>query len=203
MTFVSLAAEPAQPAEPAPLPSTEPASPSVTPTVEPSSPPSAEPAQPAETAQPAEPAPQAEKEAAPISEPVSVTETGITGTSATGTIYKGDCQKGDAPFKEKTSVSIQKSGDSYNFTPAVGAVWTLPFDQIRGAIESKTGMWFYWYDTGGNTLSGFFKMDLSKSTLVGEINSSLTAYHNRPRDQQEEYKLKYQSYEQQAIKEAK
>ncbi|MBI2339055.1 MAG: hypothetical protein HYU99_01645 [Deltaproteobacteria bacterium] len=131
------------------------------------------------------PAPSAEGGSA---EPAPVAEQTLTVTDG---LYKAVCKSGNAPFKEKTKVSFQKSGDSYSI-----------LDQIRGAIEGEKGIWFYWYDAGGNTLSAFFKMDESKSSLASEINSAVTAHANRPRDQEAEYKARYQSYEQEAIKQA-
>lgn len=158
-------------------------------------------AEPAPTS--AEPAPTSDADTTPpagvSSEPSAPPPSG----SATGNLYTANYQSGNAPFKEKTKVTIQQSGDSYTFVPAVGEAWNIPLKDVRGAVESNSGVWFYWYDSGGSTLNGFFKMDLSKTTLAGEVNNAVAAYHNRPRDQEEEYRQKYQSYEEQAIKEAK
>lgn len=111
--------------------------------------------------------------------------------------------QGSAPFKKNAKIKITKSGDSFIFVPTRGDAWSLTLKQIRGAVQAKTGMWFYWFDANNNTLSGFFRIKGRLAELVGSINSSVNDYFQSPGRLDQKYKADYEAYKKKALREAK
>ena len=116
--------------------------------------------------------------------------------------FKANYRKGSAPFSEKTKVKISKSGDTLVFAPHKGEAWSLHLKKVRGAIEGKTGFWFYWFDANNNTLNGFFRMKDNIAELVGMINTSVNDYFQQPMRAQQRYRSDFESYKEKALKEA-
>jgi len=120
--------------------------------------------------------------------------------------YVGVYKSGDATsFKKNTKLKISKDDSkTYNFNALDGsATWQLPIDTVRGAQAGSKGVWVYWF-SGDNTLNAYIEMDSSaSSSFASELTSDVTSYHQAPIESAEEAKARYESYHQEAIKQAR
>lgn len=118
--------------------------------------------------------------------------------------YQGIYKSGNAPFAEKTRLKITKVDDAFLFVPLKGEAWNLPLKSMRGAVVSPKGVWIYWFDDSGNTLNGFVDMTEGNTLLAGDINQAVSDYFiNRPQADEDKLKANYESYKEQALREAK
>lgn len=140
----------------------------------------------------AEPAPAAEPKAkeAPSAAPALVADQ-----------YEAVYRTGNAPLPEKTKVTITKTPEGLTIMPQKkgGEGWTIPIKSIRGAQASTGGLWLFWFNETDNTLTGHFKMEKGQDILAADINSAVNQYHQAAF---EAYKVRFEQYKTEALKES-
>lgn len=143
---------------------------------------------------------QAQKKEAQVSRekpaPAKVKSASVHGTRAV-------IKSGQGPLSPKTRVDVIKTADGFELVASRGSSWKLPVKTIRGAQVAGDLLWLYWFGPDGATLNAALDAGSSNDALSSEINATVKSYQKAPVIQNDSYRAHYETYRDQALREAR